>query len=101
MMAQIQVIGGLAVTSLMVTNIKESCDREFDLITAKFLNGSGYASRKVKPLDRRSLLVLESATAKREMEEIGVLCGDQFIRLKARKNHGLAVGDAITFDGVP
>ncbi len=96
MMAQIQVIGGLAVTSLMVTNIKESCDREFDLVTAKFLNGSVYVSRKVKPLDRRSLLVLESATAKRDMAELGVLCGDQFIRMRARKNHGLEMGDAIT-----
>jgi hypothetical protein len=41
--------------------------------------------------------VLESATAKEELPSIGVHRGDQFIRMRARPDHGLTVGEEIQF----
>lgn len=51
-------------------------------------------------MDERDLLLMESATAQEEMAAIGVHCGDQYFRMKAKKNHGLAVGEAIAFNGM-
>jgi len=85
-------------TALLITDIRKSCDREFDLITAILLNGTAYHARGSRLMPERDLLILESATAQEEMADIGVRCRDQYLRLKVKKEHGLAVGDAITFD---
>lgn len=88
-------------TSLMITDIRKSCcDRGFDLVTAILLSRDGYDASRLKSLDGRSLLVLESATAEEEMAAIGVRCGDQYIRMRAKPDHGLMVGEEIRFDGI-
>ncbi|MCX6677124.1 MAG: hypothetical protein NTU95_04165 [Methanothrix sp.] len=85
-------------TSLMITDIRKSCfDKGFDLVTAIFLSRDGYDSSRLRSLDERSLLVLESATAQEEIPAIGVRCGDQYIRLRAKPDHGLIVGEEIQF----
>jgi len=82
-------------TSLMITDIRKSCcDKGFDLVTAIFLSRVGYDLRS---LDEKSLLVLESATAEEAIPAIGVRCGDQYIRIRARPDHGLIVGEEIQF----
>ena len=94
-------MGLKAMTSLVITDIRRSCcDREFVLVTAIILNGSAYEAGESKLMDERDLLLMESATAQEEMAEIGVHCGDQYFRMKAKKNHGLAVGEAIAFNGM-
>lgn len=85
-------------TQLMITDIKKSCcDRGFDLVTAIFLRKDGYEARGRISLEEKSVLVLESATAQEEIPAIGVRCGDQYIRLKAKPDHGLMIGDEIQF----
>ncbi|MDD2755650.1 MAG: hypothetical protein PHS80_09000 [Methanothrix sp.] len=85
-------------TQLMITDIrKSSCDTRFDLITAIFLSLDGHETRGRRYLDERSVLVLESATAQEEIPAIGVRTGDQYIRLRAKPDHGLMVGDEIQF----
>jgi hypothetical protein len=82
----------------MITDIRKSCcDRRSDLVTAIFLSKEGYYANGIKSLDDKSLLVLESATAEQDNPEIGVHCGDHFIRILARPDHGLMVGDEIQF----
>jgi len=85
-------------TQLIITDIRKSCcDTRFDLITAIFLSRDGSETRGQMYLDERSILVLESATAQGEIPAIGVRCGDQYIRLRAKPDHGLMVGDEIQF----
>lgn len=85
-------------TSLMITDIRKSCcDKGFDLVTAIFLSRDGYDGRGLKYLDEESLLVLESATAQEEITAIGVRSGDQYIRIRAKPDHGLMVGEEIQF----
>jgi len=85
-------------TQLIITDIrKSSCDTRFDLITAIFLSRDGHEARGRRYLDERSVLVLESATAQEEIPAIGVRSGDQYIRLRAKPDHGLMVGDEIQF----
>jgi hypothetical protein len=85
-------------TQLMITDIRKSCcDTRFDLITAIFLPRDGPEARGRMYLDVRSVLVLESATAQEEIPAIGVRFGDQYIRLRAKPDHGLMVGDEIQF----
>ncbi len=85
-------------TQLIITDIRKSCcDTRFDLITAIFLSRDGSGTRGRMYLDERSILVLESATAQGEIPAIGVRCGDQYIRLRAKPDHGLMVGDEIQF----
>jgi hypothetical protein len=86
-------------TSLMITDIRKSgCDRVFDLITAVFLSSDGYDASVLRSLGKRSLLVLESATAREEIPAIGVRRGDQYIRVRAKPDHGLSVGEVIRFE---
>lgn len=85
-------------TQLIITDIrKSSCDTRFDLITAIFLSRDGSETRRQRYLDERSVLVLESATAQEEIPAIGVRSGDQYIRLRAKPDHALMVGDEIQF----
>lgn len=85
-------------TSLMITDIRKSCcDKGFDLVTAIFLSSAGYDAIGLKYLDEKSLLVLESATAQKEIPAIGVRSGDQYIRIRAKPDHGLMVGEEIQF----
>lgn len=85
-------------TQLIITDVRKSCcDRGFDLITAIFLNRDGHEARGRMSLDEKRVLVLESATAQEEIPAIGVRSGDQYIRLRARPDHGLTVGDEIQF----
>jgi hypothetical protein len=85
-------------TQLIITDIRKSCcDTRSDLITAIFLSRDGHELKAQRYLDERSVLVLESATAQEEMPAIGVHSGDQYIRLRARPDHGLMVGDEIQF----
>ncbi|MDM7935316.1 MAG: hypothetical protein QUS08_08025 [Methanothrix sp.] len=82
---------------LRITDIRGSCDRGSDLITAIILDEEPKGSR---PLDGRNLLMLESATAEGEMPAIGAHSGDQYIRMLAKPGHGLSVGEVIRLDGV-
>jgi len=85
-------------TSLLITDIRKSCcDRGFDLVTAIFLSRVGYDAGKLRSLDEKSLLVLESATAEEEIPAIGVRRGDQYLRIRAEPDHGLMVGEEIQF----
>ena len=87
-------------SSLMITDIRKSvCDRGSDIVTAIFLNGDANNADKIRFLDGRSLLVLESATAHKEIQTIGVHSGDQYIRIRANPGHGLMVGEKIRGDG--
>lgn len=84
---------------LMITDIRKSCcDRGFDLVTAIFLREDPQDLRVPMILDEKSILVLESATAQEEIPAIGVHYGDQYIRIRAKPDHGLTVGDEIQFD---
>ena len=88
-------------TSLMITDIRKSCcDRGFDLVTAIFFSRDSDDTIGLRSLDEISLLVLESATAQEEIPAIGVRCGDQYIRLRAKPDHGLMVGEEIRLDGM-
>jgi len=51
-------------------------------------------------IDEKCIVILESATAQKESPQIGVRRGDQYVRIKLKINHGLCVGEAITFDGM-
>ncbi len=83
-------------TQLIITDIrKSSCDTRFDLITAIFLSRDGHEATGRRYLDERSVLVLESATAQEEIPAIGVHSGDQYIRLRAKPDQGLMVGEEI------
>ena len=88
-------------TSLMITDIRKSCcDTGFDLVTAIFFSRDSDDTIGLRSLDESSLLVLESATAQEEIPAIGVRCGDQYIRLRAKPDHGLMVGEEIRLDGM-
>ena len=88
-------------TSLMITDIRKSCcDKGFDLVTAIFLSRAGYDASGLRSLDEKSLLVLESATAEEEIPAIGVRGGDQYIRIRAKPDHGLMVGEEIRLNGM-
>ena len=87
--------------SLMITDIRKSCcDRGFDLVTAIFLCKEDYDAIGSKTLDKKSLLVLESSTADEEIPAIGVCCGDQYIRMRAKQDHGMIVGEKIRLDSI-
>jgi hypothetical protein len=86
-------------TSLMITDVKQSgCDRVFDVITAVFLSRDNYDANTLRSPNRGSLMVLESATAQKEIPAIGVRRGDQYIRLRAKLGHGLSAGDVVIFE---
>lgn len=85
-------------TSLMITDIRESsCVRGFDLVTAILLSKDDYDTNSLTSQNNKSLLVLESATAEEEIPAIGVRGGDQYIRMLAKPDHGLIVGEEIQF----
>ncbi len=85
-------------TSLMITDIRKSgCDGVFDLITAIFLSSDGHDVNALRTFDERILLALESSIAQEEMPAIGVRCGDQYIRLRAKPDHGLNIGEKLRF----
>jgi hypothetical protein len=88
-------------TSLMITDIRKSrCDEDYDLITGVIASSNGNNAKKSLPIGNKSLLVLESATANRDIPSIGVSCGDQYIRMRANPEHGLSVGEEITIDSI-
>lgn len=88
-------------TSIMITDIRKSgCDSGFDLVTAIFPNKEVCDTGLMKPLDSRCILILESATSRLENPEIGVHPGDQYIRMRAKKGHGLRVGEEVQLDGI-
>ncbi|MDD4652093.1 MAG: hypothetical protein PHQ34_07660 [Methanothrix sp.] len=81
---------------LMITDIRKSCcDRGFDLVTAVFIREDPKDCRVPLLLDEKSILVLESATAPEEIAAIGVHSGNQYIRIRAKPDHGLTVGDQV------
>jgi hypothetical protein len=81
---------------LMITDIRKSCcDRGFDLVTAIILNKDAQNARVPLLLDEKSILMLESATAQEEIPEIGVHSGDQYIRIRAKPDQGMAAGDQV------
>lgn len=86
-------------TVLTITDIRKSfCDRGFDLVTAVFLGSEDHDFNELKSLDEKRIVILESSTAQKENPEIGVRCGDQYVRMKIKMKHGLCVGEAITFN---
>ncbi len=85
-------------TRLMITDIRKSCcDRGFDLVTAIILSKDVHNSRVPLLLDEKSILVLESATAQEVIPAIGVRRGDQYVRIRAKSDLGLTIGDEIQF----
>ncbi len=88
-------------TPLMITDIRKSCcDRDFDLVTAVFLDNDNHNLDGLRSIDEKCIVILESATAQKESTQIGVRRGDRYIRMKLKINHGLCVGEAITFDAM-
>jgi hypothetical protein len=88
-------------SSLKVTDIRENgCDRVFDVITAIFLNRYDHVCGVQRSLDGSGLLMLESSTAQKEIPQIGVHSGDQYIRMRAKSDHELSVGEEIWLDGL-
>lgn len=87
---------------LMITDIRKSCcDSGFDLITAILLSRVGDDASRLMSHEEDScagLLLLESATAEEDIPAISVLRGDQYIRMRARPDHGLKVGEEIRFE---
>ena len=81
---------------LKITDIrKSSCNSGFDLVTAVFLSEDPKDLRAPLFLDEKSILMLESATASEENPAIGVHSGDQYIRIRAKPDHGLTIGDQV------
>jgi len=88
-----------AMTLLMITDIrKSSYDSGSEILTAVFLDGGVYDGGRIKSLDEKAILALESATANEDLPAIGVHRGDQYIRLRANPGHGLMVGEWILLD---
>ena len=88
-------------TSLMITDIRKSClDQDFDLITGVLTSNNGNGPGRAHAVEKRSLLVLESATADRDIPSMGIACGEQYIRMRAEPEHGLSVGEEITLDSI-
>ena len=89
-------------TDLIITDIRKSgFNNDFDLITAIILGEENYRDRQPFSISKRSrdgLLVLESATADKELPTIGVRKGDQFIHMWAKPGHRLNVGEEIRLD---
>lgn len=89
-------------TDLIITDIRKSgFNNDFDLITAIILGEENYGNHQpfsVSKKSRDGLLVLESATADKELPAIGVRKGDQFIHMWAKPSHGLKVGEEIRLD---
>jgi len=79
---------------------KQLLRQRIDLVTAVFLSREDYDASGLRSLDERSLLVLESATAEEEIPTIGVRRGDQYIRMRAKPDHGLIVGEEIQLDSM-
>ena len=92
----------VVMTDLIITDIRRSgFNNDFDLITAIILGEENYKDLRPFSVQRKSregLLVLESATADKELPEIGIRKGDQFIHMWARPGHGLNVGEEIRLD---
>ena len=91
-------------TALIITDIRKSNSaRGLDLITAVIYSVDNYESDLILSLAKKSfngLLVLERSTAGKEIPEIGVRKGDQFIRIWANQGHGLSIGSEIRLDGL-
>ena len=84
-------------TLLMITDIrKSSYDSGSDIVTAIFLNGGVHDEGRIRSLDKKIFLALESATAPKDIPAIGVHCCEQYIRLRANPGHGLVVGEWIS-----
>jgi len=91
------------VNTLIVTDIRKSgCDDRFDLITAVVSNVESFGESSLLDAAKKrrcNMLVIESVTATEEIPARNVHKGDLIMRLWARSNHGLAVGEEITLDG--
>ena len=89
-------------TDLIITDIRRSgFNNDFDLITAIILGEENYGDHRPFSLSKKSrdgLLVLESATADKELPTIGVRKGDQFIHMWAKLGRGLKVWEGIRLD---
>jgi hypothetical protein len=84
----------------MITDIRKSNSlSDFDLLTAIVLSsdshGKGHIHTPAKEISN-GLLILESASAEKDQPEIGVRCGDQFLRMWIKPDHGFNVGDEIS-----
>ena len=92
----------IAITDLIITDIRKSgFNNDFDLVTAIILGKENCSDHQPFSISKRShdgLLVLESATADKELPTIGVRKGDQFIHMWAKHGHGLEVGKEIRLD---
>jgi hypothetical protein len=84
---------------LIITDIRKSnALNGFDLLTAIVLNFEGQDESRILSMAKKycnSLLILESATAEKDHPEIGVRCGDQFLRMWIKTHHNFKVGDEI------
>jgi len=91
----------IAMTRLVVTDIRKSNTLdEFDLLTAVILDDEEpdkNCSVFLKGINRKILLILESAIAEQAIPDIGVQKGDQFLRIRANSDHGLVVGEELRF----
>jgi hypothetical protein len=91
------------ITALIITEIRKSKSlSDFDLLTAVFLNSEGCDDSCIQSSFKKScngLVILESATAEQDLPDIGVKCGDRFLRMWAKPYHGLMVGDEMWFEG--
>ena len=89
-------------TDLIITAIRKSgFNNDFDLVTAIILGKENIRDDQPDSMSKKSregLLVLESATADKELPSIGVRKGDQFIHMWAKPGHRLEVGKEIRFD---
>ena len=88
-------------TLLMITDIRKSIyDSGSDIVTAVFMNGEVRGGDKIRSPNENTLLALESATAQKDIPAIGVHCGDQYIRMRANPDHGLAVGERLRLESI-
>jgi hypothetical protein len=70
-----------------------------DLLTGIILNGNGRDGQSLLSVAKRSchgLVILESATAERELPAIGVHKGDQYLRMWIRAGHDLNAGEEVS-----
>jgi len=86
---------------LIIKDIKESgYDPGINLITAMILSDKTHDIDLIPLETKRALddvLILERATANEELPAIGIHRGEQFLRIWAKSDHNLNVGDTIRF----
>jgi len=69
-----------------------------DLLTGIILSGNGRDEQSLLSVAKKSCcgsVILESATADKELPTIGVRKGDQYLRMWVRPGHGLNAGEEI------